>query len=81
MKDPAPHFVADPDPAPHFVADPDPAPHFVAEPDLAPHQKMAATTGPQNIQKGVQGGPPWRHLEPPQLLYFDFDADPVPTFD
>jgi hypothetical protein len=58
------------------ITDSDPNFLFVADPDPAPHQKSYCNHWPADPPKRS----PWRHFEPSQLIYFDFDADPDLTF-
>jgi len=41
---------------------------------------VTETTDVQTLQKRFRGGPPWHHLEPLQLLYFNFYTYPDLAF-
>ncbi len=62
-----------PNPSVHSDADPDPTSHFDADVPV-PHQSDA-------ICNHWSPDPPRLHIEPPQLLKFDFEADLDPAFD
>ncbi len=65
--------------------DPDSPLHFDADPDTyqdpTPNKSDAIFEPPLHASIVSANGPPFVHFGPPQLVYFDFDADPAFDFD